>query len=336
MEDYVRQLAMALILLSALPAAAQNDTGTLRAGGAYDAVSINGFTIPLGDIDELLSAGVLQLDVAQHKFSFGSAMTSEKQLAAALGPLNLASPQAPLDLYRSAKVAFPNGAAHELTIPSGFGPANFVNQLGKTALSASLGGVARVPYTTKSDGAMGLGLSFGNSFDGVGATVMMSLNDLSDFGNPDRISWGIALSHYLNDGISVSLGGENLFVKSTDGEASFYAAGSWSFASATSTMPFDGVLTLGAGSGRFADMTARDIFEGNTGPGTVVFAGVAWEVSEKVNLIAEWNGRNLNAGVAYRMPRTGLSMKLGVANLTGYSGDGPYLTGSVGVTLARF
>ncbi|MEO8240853.1 MAG: hypothetical protein ABI832_01005 [bacterium] len=333
----MRRLFVAMIyLLAAQHAVAQSGTSAMRAGGAYDAVLINGLTFPLHDVDQLLASGVMQLNGPQHRFAFGPSVTSEHQLAVALRQLDLESPQAALDLYRSAKVALPNGAAHEITIPSGFGPARFANQPATTTLSASLGGVSRVPYTTKPDGGLGLGLSFGNAFHGVGSSVTMSFNDLSDLANPERISWGIVLSHYLGDGVSVALGGENLFVKVTDGEASFYLAGSWAFSPETSAMPFKGVMTLGAGSGRFASMTERDIFEGRTGPATTIFGDVAWEVNDKVNLMAEWNGRNLNAGVAYRMPRTGISLKLGVADLTGYSGDGPYLTGSVGVTLARF
>ena len=106
----------------------------------------------------------------------------------------------------------------------GFGPAHFSNQPGRAALSASIGGVSRVPYTANPDGALGLGLTFGNAFDGIGGAVMVSANDLSQLDNAQRISWGIELSHYLSDGISVSVGGENLFVGFTDGEPSFYVA----------------------------------------------------------------------------------------------------------------
>ena len=100
--------------------------------------------------------------------------------------------------------------------------------------------------------------------------------------------------------------------------------------------PTGGVLTLGAGSGRFAHATPRDIAEGRAPQGTIVFAALSAELSDRMNLIAEWNGRNLNAGLSYVLPQTGVSVKLGVENLTSQSGDGPILTGSVGVTLLRF
>ena len=104
----------------------------------------------------------------------------------------------------------------------------------------------------------------------------------------------------------------------------------------TGLLPFDGVATLGLGSGRFAEKTERDEFEGLGSDATVVFGGLAWEVSDHVNLIADWNGRNLSVGAGLRIPQTPLSLRLGVRDLTDYTGDGARLTGSVGMTVARF
>ena len=82
-------------------------------------------------------------------------------------------------------------------------------------------------------------------------------------------------------------------------------------------------------------MTPRDMAEGNSFPPTALFAGLAWEASRSLNLITELNGRNLKAGIAYYIPNSSISLKLGVENLTRYSGDGPIVTGSVGMMLAR-
>lgn len=326
----MRALLLALAFCVATPAPAQDLSG----GGLYDAVTIAGFTLPLADVARLDRAGVLRLDPGTGRFAFSPAITSERALRQRLRGLALDRPEAPQDLYRAAKVTLPNAAAHVLTVPSGFGPARFGNQFARAALSASIGGVNRVPYTSQADGALGLGLSFGNAFRGVGVGLMASVNDLSDFGNLDRLSVGFSLSRYLWDGLSLSLGGENLFVRKTDGEASYSLAASWAFDRAQ--MPFKGTLTLGAGSGRFAHATPRDIAEGRASRGTIIFAALSAEMSDRMNLIAEWNGRNLNAGLSYVFPRTGVSVKLGVENLTSHSGDGPILTGSVGVTLFRF
>ena len=95
-------------------------------------------------------------------------------------------------------------------------------------------------------------------------------------------------------------------------------------------------MTLGVGNGRFADQTPRDVFEGKSAQATAIFGSLAWEVTPQFNLISEWNGRNLNAGLGYTFARTGVTVKLGVEDLTRFSGNGPILTGSVGMTLARF
>ena len=306
----------------------------LSGSGAFDAVTISGFTLPLTDVQTLQDAGILRLNPETRHFAFAPEITSERALQTRLRPLTLSRPTAPSDLYRAAKVALPNAAAHELTVPSGFGPAHFANQPGSTTLSASLGGVSRVPYTTSPDGALGFGLGFGNAFHGLGASIMMSLNDLNHLGNGQRISWCFDVSHYVADGLSLSLGGENLFARFTDGEASFSLAGSWAFDHRQ--MPFKGVLTLGAGTGRFANATPRDIAEGRAAHGTGLFGAVSYEVSDHFNLITEWNGRNLNAGLGYVLARSGISLKLGVEDLTRHSGNGPIITGSVGFTLIRF
>lgn len=83
-------------------------------------------------------------------------------------------------------------------------------------------------------------------------------------------------------------------------------------------------------------MTERDRAEGKSDLATIVFGGLAWEVDPTLNLIAEWNGRNLNVGWSYVVRNTGVSMKIGVKDLTRFSGDGPMVAGSVGVPLLRF
>lgn len=308
----------------------------LSGGGQYSQVDIAGFLVPVRDANQLLDRGVLRFDETRQRFSFGDAVTSERQLKRQLRSLALEDPRAVRDLYRAFKVPLPNGAAHTLTIPSGFGPAIFSNQDRKVAIGVGLGGVSRVPYRDEPDGGLGFGVSFGNSFETVGVTVSASFNDLSDITNSDRISWGIEFSRYIGDGLSIAVGGENLFVGKTDGQASYYIVGSWAFDKDSGFLPFDGVATLGLGSGRFAEKTARDEFEGKGRDATAVFGALTWEVSDNFNVIADWNGRNLSVGIAARLPNTPISIKLGVRDITDFTGDGPRLTGSVGMTLARF
>ena len=329
----MRSAAMAWAISATAAGAQQAD---LDGGGAFDAVEIGGFVLPVRDVDTLLDAGIMRFEPERTRFSFGAAVTSERALRRQVAALPLEDPRAVRDLYRAAKVPLPNGVAHVLTIPSGYGPAVFANQRGGVSLGIGAGGVSRVPWTDQADGGIGFGLGFGNAFETVGVSIGVSLNDLSDLGNEDRISFGFQVSRYLFDGLSVAVGGENLFVGSTDGQESFFAVGSWAFDGDSGPLPFDGVATLGLGSGRFAEKTERDEFEGLGSDATVVFGALAWELSDHVNVIADWNGRNLSVGAGLRIPETPLSLRLGVRDLTGYTGDGARLTGSVGMTVARF
>ena len=323
--------------LTASAGLAQAQTATdLRGGGQYEAVNIAGFVLPIKEVEQLGRAGILRLNPDSGRFGFAKGITSETRLRKAVQAAGLTRSPALRDLYRANKVALPNAAAHTLTIPSGFGPGTFSNQRSPIALGVGIGGVSRVPYTSSPDGGLGFSLSFGNAFETVGATLSMSFNDLSEIGRKDRISFGFKLSRYVSDGLSVAIGGENLLVQTTDGESSFYAVASLAFDKDKGIMPFDGVVTLGVGTGRFAHKTPRDVAAGKGRDATSVFGAIAVELSPRFNLVADWNGRNLSAGFAWNIPRTGVSMRLGVRDLTDNSGDGPRLTGSLGFTLARF
>ena len=93
-------------------------------------------------------------------------------------------------------------------------------------------------------------------------------------------------------------GGENLFAAYTDGQPSFYLVSGWAFDTWHSNMPFSGMLTIGAGSGRFSGQTLRDVYEGKGSNATGLFGSLAWEAKSHLNFITECNGRNLNAGLA--------------------------------------
>ncbi len=325
------------LLISSPSANAQSPSlNDLRGGGAFDTVDIAGFLVRIDDLARLDAANILRFNPQTKRFGFTKPIQSERALKRTLHQTPLQDQRTVLELYRAAKVALPNGVGHTLTVPSAYGPAAFVTQDSRPALSVSFGGVSRVPYTHKPDGGIGFGLTFGNAFETVGVSLGVSLNDLSDLGKTDRMSLGFAFSRYLTDGLSVAVGGENLLVQKTDGQSSFYAVASLAFDADRSVMPFDGVFTLGAGTGRFAEKTPRDIAEGHGASGTILFGALAVELSDHTNLIADWNGRNLSVGAAFRIPRTGVSLRLGLRDLTGHSGDGPRVTGSIGFTLVQF
>lgn len=329
----ILRLSICLLTLGP-PAAAQDALPDMSEQGRFARVAIAGLALPITDVQALHRADLLRYNAARGRFGFAPAVTSERRLKRALAPLPLTDPGSVLDLYRSAKVALPRGAGHTLTIPSGFGPMAFGGDRSPVTLSAGVGGVGRVPYTDKADGGASVSLSFGNGFRGLGASLSLSVNDLSEPFDTERMSVGIKVNRYLSDGYSVSFGGENLFVGKTDGDPSGFVALSRAFDAGT--LPFAGVWTLGAGSGRFAKLSDRDVVEGRSRDGTVVFGAVGLDVSENVSVMTEWNGRNLAMGVAFRFSKPQLSVTLGVRDLTNASGDGARLMGAIGFTLARF
>lgn len=305
-------------------------------GGLYDAVQVGGFILPLNDVNKLSDEGILRFDDRSSRFTIDKKIENERQLKHRLKPITLQDARAVRDLYRAHRVTLPGPTAHVLTIPSGFGPAVFSNQPNHATVAASFGGVSRVPWTNDPDAGVALGLGFGNSFEKLGVAMMLSLNDLSDIRNQDRTSFGFQLSRYVFDGLSVGVGAENLFVKDTDGEVSPYIVASWAFDRLDTPFPLEGVLTVGVGGGRFAHKSPRDTAEGKGRNASKLFGGFSLQTSNSTSVIADWNGRNLSIGASWRVSESPIALKIGIRDLTNFSGDGPRLTGSVSVALARF
>ncbi len=305
-------------------------------GGLYDAVQVGGFILPLNDVTKLSDEGILRFDDRIRRFTIDKRIENERQLKQRLKPITLQDARAVRDLYRAHRVTLPGPIAHVLTIPSGFGPAVFSNQPNHATVAASFGGVSRVPWTNDPDAGVALGLGLGNSFEKLGVAMMLSLNDLSDIRNQDRTSFGFQLSRYFFDGLSVGVGAENLFVKDTDGEVSPYLVASWAFDQPDTPFPLEGVFTVGVGGGRFAHKSPRDTAAGKGRSASKLFGGFSLQTSTSTSVIADWNGRNLSIGASWRVSESPIALKIGIRDLTNFSGDGPRLTGSVSVVLARF
>ncbi|MDJ0821275.1 MAG: hypothetical protein QNJ09_05605 [Paracoccaceae bacterium] len=144
------------------------------------------------------------------------------------------------------------------------------------------------------------------------------------------------MSRYLFDGLSIAVGGQNMFVKETDSDSSYYIVLSKSFSNNQSFLPFDGVFTIGAGTGRFAKLRPKDVAAGKGERGTTVFAALSAELSQSANFIVDWNGRNLSAGFAFRIPDSSLSATFSIQDLTSFSGDGPRLAVGLSMPLLSF
>ena len=209
--------------------------------------------------------------------------------------------------------------AKSLTTPTAEGAANNVVFMGA-------GGTIPAPYSKRSDGAAVVGFGVGDQKENLALQVCLVSLDLSQW---DRYSLALHLHRDIGGGSEIGMGVENVML-SPGGDAgkSYYAVYSHSVQCAPFIDEATGRSRLhfsaGAGNGRFGDKSGQDIATGKGTHGTYVFGNISYEVANEFNLIADWNGLNLNAGVAktFMVGKYPLVIALGAADLTGYSGDG--------------
>ncbi len=221
------------------------------------------------------------------------------------------------------RLRLPNAAAKSLLTPSAWGAAYGM-------VFAGAGLTDRSPYLESTDGVLALGVGLGDPVLALGVQLTTTMSDVSE---SDNFSVSFKVHRYLGAGTAIAVGGESLFTNDAladDLGESFYAVISHTLQGVASR-PGVGRLhaSLGVGSGRFANTSPRDISEGKREDGTRVFGNVAVEVHPDVNLVAEWSGINLHAGASFAVPIAGqiIGLTLGLADLTGYSGDGIRLVG---------
>ena len=197
------------------------------------------------------------------------------------------------------------------------------------AVFAGVGVSERNPWLPSSDGVMALGVGLGDPIRHVGVQLGVTVSDLSEF---DNYAYSFKLHRYLGHGTAIAVGGESLLTSGDfvdDLGETFYVVVSHVVQGVASPRPGAGRLHLsaGVGSGRFADTSERDVSEGKSESGTWIFGNAALEVARDLNLIVEWAGINLHAGVskAFQVGDVAISLSLAAADLTGYSGDGARL-----------
>jgi len=213
----------------------------------------------------------------------------------------------------------PNNHGKSLTTPVAWGASNNVIFMG-------IGGNTPAPYTDDTDGAAVLGFGIGDPVKNIGLQVALISLDISEW---EEYSMSVHLSKNLGNANAVGIGVENVML--TDGgdsDESFYVVYSQGLqsdpfvdeASGGSKLHF----SIGAGTGRFGDKSPMDIADGKGEHGTYVFGNVAYEIADAFNVIADWNGLNLNAGISktFWLGKTPVAATLGAADLTDNSGDG--------------
>ena len=218
----------------------------------------------------------------------------------------------------------PNSAGKTLMTPSGWGAWGNTIFLG-------VGGTSPQVYSTEFDGAISLGAGLGHPVKNAGLQLGATIQDVSGM---DNLSYGIKAHKYLCRGISMAIGVEQLFgPKESTPDESFYIVVSRASQQHPSAIPRISKLhmNIGLGSGRFGNKSPRDIEEGKDEHGTYLFGGLAYEVYKNTNLILEWSGINLHAGVSIiPFEDIPIGITVGAADLTDNSGSGARFIFSVG------
>jgi len=243
-------------------------------------------------------------------------------------------------------VSMPNAAAQTLTIPSVWGawgntvfigagitdPAPYSKRvIGKNPAGKLV--IGPKTRSGKEDASASAGFGIGNPVENVGLQVSATINDVSE---QDNTSYGIVLHRYIGNATSVAIGGEHLFRDKDESDVgeSYYLALGHAFQGFASDDAKVSKLhgTLGVGNGRFAHKSELDEADKKGESGTAVFGALAYQLFTRTNLILEWNGVNLNAGVGITPFRHfPLALTLGAADLTGNSGDGARFIGAAGL-----
>lgn len=253
-------------------------------------------------------------------------------LASAFLAVALSVPQLAEAAEPAAPTYLPNIHGKSLTTPVAWGASGGVAFFG-------VGGTWPSPYSDNADGAAVFGFGVGDPVKLAGLQVAVASVDISEW---KEYSMGLHLSREIGPALGVGVGVESIML--TDGGdagESYYVV----FSHGVQWDPFVNRHTgksrlhcsIGAGTNRFGDKSPVDVQSGKGEHGTYVFTNVSYEVADAFNLIMDWNGLNLNAGVARTFLIPGFPFPivtaLGVADLTTNSGDGPRAVFALGTGL---
>ncbi len=211
----------------------------------------------------------------------------------------------------------PNIHGKSLTTPIAWGASNGV-------VFAGVGGTVHAPYADEADGAAVLGVGVGDPIKNLGAQIAFVSLDLDEW---EEYSMSLHLHHDFGGGTAVGAGIENVMLtEGGDAGESYYLVVSHGlqgdmFANETGSSKLH--VSVGVGSGRFGEKSPADVAAGKGEDGTYVFGNVAYELFEEFNVIADWNGINLNAGLSktFWLDKYPVAVTIGAADLTDNSGD---------------
>lgn len=200
---------------------------------------------------------------------------------------------------------------------------------------ASFSTVDRVRYGEFSDGVLSLGLGLGDHQDLVGASV--SVNAYNVFGNfGDSLTLSASLSRQIVSFLSLAVGVQNIVGTKSSEEyllPSYYSAATSNISLSDSSWFNALSLTLGVGNGAYNREVVADriLLEAESNFSNFdVFGALALAIHNQVNLIGNFNGQNVDAGLSV-VPFTSLGLVVtgSLLDLLDISGDGVRLGLSV-------
>lgn len=225
---------------------------------------------------------------------------------------------------------YPNMHGKSLTTPVAWG-----NAYGTVYAGAAL--TTPAPYTDDTETAAAIGVGIGNPHKNLGLQATLIALDPDKF---DDFTLNLHAFRNLGNATAIGVGVENIDLsdsKAYDIEESYYVVFSHSVGgdafvdeeTNSSKLHF----SIGVGNGRFGSKSDRDIAEGKGEQGTYLFGNVAYELFNEFNVIADWNGVNLNAGISKNFlvgQKVPVVITIGAADLTDNSGDGVRLIAGIG------
>ena len=177
------------------------------------------------------------------------------------------------------------------------------------------------------DGAVAVGLGIGNPVENLGFQAVLTQYEIRLW---NRYGMSFQVHRYLGSASAVAVGVQDVMLsKGSDTGRSYYIV----YSKGVLASPFIDTTrgttrlhySVGAGNGLFANKNQGDILAGKGEKGTYIFGNVAYELFNSFNVITDWNGINLNAGISKTFlikNSIPIVITAGAADLTSFSGDG--------------
>jgi len=238
---------------------------------------------------------------------------------------------------KSSDKSLANYSAKVLTVPSALGGWGnvFFDGMGITYPAS---------YTTKFDATYSLGAGLFNPFKSIGIQLTFNSLNTNHLFDPERFSSNFKIHRYLVKGIAVAVGGENVLRSKRvwGGNNYYFVVTKINQTDAPSFFERRVSVTVGGGTGRFSKKSSMDISTDKGERGTSVFGAFSFELLmpanfklfPSANIIAEWNGVNVGAGISVTLLREKMpiNINIGATDFTGNSGSGVRLFSSVSLT----